>query len=175
MAKLDNRFDQDNVPEDENDGFGPIPAGMYKARIIDSKEGQNQKKNGRFIELTWQIDGPKYANRMVWQYINYMHKNATAQAIGQRELKQIGEAVGKWPIEDTADLHGTPCMIRLVIKQEAGYDPKNLVKRVKRLENKKADPGKRPKRARREETSDDAGAYEPDEDLSDELDDEIPF
>lgn len=168
MAKLDQGFDQNNVPEDDGD-FAPMPAGQYQARVIASDEYENKKKNGRIIELTWQIDGPSHANRKIWQRINYIHKSQTAQGIGQRQLKQIGEAMGKFPIGDTADLHGIPVNVMVVVKNDPGYEPSNEIKRVKPLTNPR--PAMKPSRAQSNANSNyqDEGGFEPD------LDDEIPF
>jgi hypothetical protein len=166
MAKLDAGFDQNNVPEGDKD-FAPIPAGMYKARVIESNEYENKKRTGRIIELVWQIDGPTHANRRIWQQINYIHKNSTTQGIGQREIKEVGQAVGVWPVGDTGDLHGKPCSVRVTVKNDPGYEPSNEIKKVKALSNPK--PGQKPKRQQAQEDYSDEGGFEPD------LDDEIPF
>ena len=139
--------------------------GNYKARIVESSEYENKKKNGRIIELQWQVEGPTHSGRRLWQRINYVHTNATAQLIGQQDLKAITEACRKpHGIKSTEELHGIPMMIRVKIKSDPQYGDKNEVGRAKPLKNPTPTTAK-PKQAMSEE----AGGHEPDED------NEIPF
>lgn len=170
MANLQNHFNPADVPEDEG-GFDLIPAGSYQARIVGSDEYENKKKTGRIIELQWQIDGPKFKGRRLWQRINYVHQNPTAQKIGQQDLKAITDAAKKpHGISKTEELHGIPMMIKVKVKNDPGYGEQNEVGRAKALTNPKTTK-KTTKAQAKSEPSDEAGAHEPDE-IDD---DEIPF
>lgn len=173
MAKLQQAFDPSEVPEDEGGDFGLLPVGNYQARIVGSDEYENKKKNGRIIELQWQVDGPTHAGRRLWQRLNYIHENPKAQLIASQDLKAITDACKKpHGISSTEELHGIPMMIRVKVKSEPGYEDKNEVGRAKPLKNAKPAKAK-PKTTKAQakaDVSDEAGGVEPDED-----DDEIPF
>lgn len=174
MAKLQQSFDPSTVEEDEGGDFDLIPAGNYQARIVGSDEYENKKKNGRIIELQWQIDGPSHSGRRLWQRLNYIHENPTAQKIAGQDLKAITDACKKpHGISSTEELHGIPMMIRVKIKNNPTYGDQNEVGRAKPLKNARPATSK-PKASKaqaKSKPSDEAGAHEPDEDL----DDEIPF
>lgn len=172
MVKLAQPFDPNEVPEDDND-YGPIPAGWYRAKIVGSDEYENKKKTGRILELQFQVEGPTHENRRIWLRLNYINKNATAQKIASQLLKKITDACGKpHGISTTEEIHGVPIMIRVKVKEDEGYEPSNEVTAAKKLTNPKA--GAKPKAAKAQaktSSSDEAGAIEPDE-IDD---DEIPF
>lgn len=93
----------------------PLPAGVYNAQITDSKTGVLASGNGEGIGLTWDIiDGP-CAGRKVFQHINYRHANPEAERIGQSELSAVCHAVNVMQLQDTQQLHGRPCRIKVSI------------------------------------------------------------
>lgn len=110
----------------------PIPAGVYNARIIESEVKPLASGNGEGIRFTWEVlDGP-CANRKVWQRINYRHQNPQAEQIGQAQLSAICHAVGVIQLQDTNQLHGKPCRIKVKIrKDDSGkYEDQNDVSGV---------------------------------------------
>lgn len=169
-------FDASQVEFEEND-FDVLPAGSYQAMIVGSQEFENKKKTGRVVKFEWQITGEKYNNRRVWQQINYKHKSAQTQKIGQEELARVITACGKTAIKTTEELHGINCMIRVAVEKGTGdYPDQNKVKGAKSLKaaaGKKG--GKKPTRRKQVQDELDDNEREPGADLEAELDDEIPF
>jgi hypothetical protein len=124
------QFDASQVAPQERPA--PIPAGIYNARIIESEVKALASGNGEGIRVVWEVlDGP-CAARKVFQRINYRHANPKAEQIGQAQLSAICHAVGVLQLQDTTQLHGKPCRIRVKIrKDETGqYDDQNEVNGV---------------------------------------------
>lgn len=127
---LDFEFDPSAV---EPGTFDALPAGDVIAQIVESNVNLAKSGNGKVLAFTWEITEGDLTNRKFWQYLNYQHTNATAQIIGQQQLKAICEAVGiEGHLTDSEVLHNIPCRVRL------GIDPKdnsrNVVKSVKPLQ-----------------------------------------
>ena len=130
MARLHGVFDPSAVDYGA-DRSSPLPEGGYTARIIESSEGATKTGSGRMIELTWEVvDGP-HQGRRVWQHVNYINMNPTAQQIGQIMLGKIALACGhSEAIGSTDVLHDRPCEIRLSVKRQDGYGDRNDVRDV---------------------------------------------
>lgn len=124
------QFDASKVAPQERPG--PIPAGVYNARIVESEVKALGSGNGEGIRLTWEVlDGP-CANRKVFQRINYRHTNPVAERIGQSQLSAVCHATGVIQLQDTQQLHNRPCRIRVKIKkdQTGQYDDQNEISGV---------------------------------------------
>ena len=128
MANLGGTFDATQV--EPNDDFNPIPAGEYRAMIIDSEIKDAKTAGNRYLNLTWKVDGGEYDGRLVWQMLNLWNSNTKAQEIAQRELSSICHAAGKMNVADSEDLHHIPMLIK-VAKKTDDYGEKNEVKSVK--------------------------------------------
>lgn len=127
------QFDASKVAPQERPA--PIPAGVYNARIIESEVKALGSGNGEGIRLTWEVlDGP-CANRKVFQRINYRHMNPEAERIGQSQLSAICHATGVIQLQQTEQLHGRPCRIRVKIRkdQSGQYDDQNEVSAVEAM------------------------------------------
>lgn len=128
MANLGNTFDANQIPEDERGDFDPLPAGEYLMQISDSE--LREKDNGDTgLNLTLEVvDGP-LANRKVWDYLNIVHSNATAQSIAQRRLADYCLACGVPVIQDSEELHFTPFIAK--VAQEKRKDTGEMSNRIK--------------------------------------------
>jgi hypothetical protein len=123
-------FDASKVAPQERPG--PISAGVYNARIIESEVKALASGNGEGIKLTWEvIDGP-CSGRKVFQRINYRHTNPTAEQIGQGQLSAVCHSVGVLQLQDTQQLHMKPCRLRVKIRKDSTgqYDDQNEVSGV---------------------------------------------
>ena len=135
-------FDATKVAPQERPA--PIPAGVYNARIVESEVKALASGNGEGMRLTWEVlDGP-CANRKVFQRINYRHQNPQAEQIGQSQLSAICHSVGVMQLQDTQQLHGRPCRIRVKIRKDdtGKYEDQNEVSGVEPLGT--AQPGMPP-------------------------------
>lgn len=133
MARLDNTFRAADAPPSE--GFDLLPAGQYAAQIIESGIVDAKSGRGQMITLTWAItDGPAEGRR-VWQRINHYHENPQAMAIGQRDLRQILDALGLESIDDTAELEFKPMRVKVGIEVDKSgqYGDRNAIKGVAAL------------------------------------------
>lgn len=136
MANLAGMYD----PNAEASGdFDPIPAGEYRAEIVESDIEDISKKDnkGRCLKLTWKVQGGEFDGRLVWQRLNMWGENMTNNdkvvSIAQSQFASIRQATGKANVNDSTELHHIPCMIRVAVKvdQSGQYAPQNEIKAVK--------------------------------------------
>lgn len=124
MASLDG-FDASQV--DPNEGFDVLPAGEYRACIVSSQRKKTKSGSGELIELELQVLDGQHQNRKVFERINFINPNPTAQQIGRGTLSAICRAVGIMQPGDTSELHNRPMRIKLKVTRQEGYNDKNEV------------------------------------------------
>jgi Protein of unknown function (DUF669) len=105
-----------------------LPAAWYRAWIIDSELKPTKAGDGEYLQLVWEILDGDHAARRVWDRLNVKNPNETAQKIAQEALSAICHAVGVLRIANTGQLHGKPCLIRVTVKKQAGYEDQNEIK-----------------------------------------------
>ncbi|KZZ75265.1 hypothetical protein A3765_10615 [Oleiphilus sp. HI0130] len=115
---------QPNTPMDA------IPAGEYKVEITDT-EMKPTKTGGEYLQLTLRVTEGNFANRLIWDRLNLVNANATAQSIAMATLSQICHATGQMNINDSSQLHNIPLVAKVVVKDNEQYGPKNEVKGYK--------------------------------------------
>lgn len=121
-------FDANTV---EPADFSALPAGDYSV-LISSSEWKPAKSGGQYLSLTLQVlEGP-HAGRFLWHNLNLNHSNAQASEIAQRELSAICRAVGRMTIEDSAQLHDIPMIVKVAyIPPKDQWPEKNQIKQWK--------------------------------------------
>lgn len=138
MAQLN--LNLENVETQQS--FEPLPAGDYMARIIDSEIKESQSGTS-YIKFTWEVMDEKFRGRQVFDNISISNPRGkrydagkSPAEIGQRKLKTIATC-GKHPnpnfLQDTAELHNLPMIIKLKVRQDNQYGPQNDVKGFKAL------------------------------------------
>lgn len=136
MANIAGSYDQNADPADD---FAPVPAGEYKAVIIESDIEPISKnaEKGKCLRLTWQIQDGEYSKRLVWQRLNMWPENMNniekVSEIAQRQFSSIRKATGKLTPQDSNELHHIPCAIRVTVRKDPNgqYADQNEVKAVK--------------------------------------------
>lgn len=130
MASLPGGFNPEEVPPDE---FFLIPNGDYLAEIINSEvKPTNANNGGLVLKLTWSIKAGPRQGAQIFQNINFVNPNATAQTIGRQELKKITDAMGLGTITETSVLHGRPVLVGVGTEEPRdGYKARNKVTGVK--------------------------------------------
>jgi hypothetical protein len=125
MARLGYTASNEAYPQER---FEPLPKGVYQAIIVAS-EVKDSDKGGQYCKIQWQIIDPQYHGRIVYSQHNIFNHNPQAEQIGRRELQDIGRAVGLDEFEDSEELHGKPCMIKLKIEVDKNgkYADKNVL------------------------------------------------
>lgn len=97
------QFNTSDVPERED--FSPLPEGRYEAMVVQSSVGDNKKKTGQVLTLEIDIIGPTHAGRKLFERLNIVNENSTAETISRQALAELCAAVGKQQISDTSELH----------------------------------------------------------------------
>lgn len=143
MADLGMDLDHERVERGRD--FTPIPAGTYLAQIKASEVVNTKNGGGKMLKLQFEIlEGP-HERRVVFDQINYVNVNPTAQLIGQQRVKAICEAVGHVGVlRDTEVLEFKPVLIRVVIKKDDTYGDKNEIKDVKPANSGQPPSGRTP-------------------------------
>lgn len=135
MAKLDEAFNAESVPERED--FSPIPPGAYNVMVVDSGL-QETSKGGQMIVLELDIQDGDYAGRKLFDRLNIKNDNPKAVNIAMRTLAEIVKAVGKSSIKDTEELHNKRLTVNVSVEPAKSYKkdgvehpgkPQNSVKR----------------------------------------------
>jgi hypothetical protein len=128
MAELGGTFDPGAVKDDRQ----LLPEGEVLAHIFESDLKATKENTGQIATFGWEIISGPLQGRKLWTRENVQNQNASAQEIGQRNLKRICEAAGIGPISNTEALHFKPMLIKIGReKEQAGYEPRNDIKGYK--------------------------------------------
>lgn len=132
MAKLDEVFDSNTVPEREE--FTPVPPGTYTAMVVAS-ELKDTQKGGQMIVLELDIVDGEHAGRKMFERLNIKNNNSKAVDIAFRTLGEIVKAVGKTTIKDTDELHNKRLYIEVRVDPPSPYVDKNGVQQEGKPQN----------------------------------------
>ncbi len=131
MAILDDDILSAEYEVAPTNDFSPIPAGEYSARV-SSIELRNSKSGGQYLNLRFDITGPEYAGRVVFDMFNIRNANQTAEQIGRQKLGQLRLATGVTS-NDTDAYLGYEVGVKLGIRKDSEYGDKNTVKSIHSL------------------------------------------
>lgn len=124
MALLN--FDASTV--EPRSAFTPIPAGDYICVAEASEMKVANSGNGEYLQIELKvIEGPQEGRRL-WERLSLKHSNQTTSEIAYRTLSSICHAVGKTTISDSAELHGIPMKVRVIVKESQQYGPQNEIR-----------------------------------------------
>jgi hypothetical protein len=116
MSKLPAAFDS-NQHDDMQGGFDAIPAAECKEHFLAHVTGSDLKdtkaKTGKYISLEFTLLEGKYKGRKIWTNLNIINPNPVAVEIAQKELATLCRACGLPQIQDTAQLHNIPVLMKL--------------------------------------------------------------
>jgi len=121
-------FDASQVEPDV--GFEAIPAGDYDAVIVSS-EVKASSTGGQYLKLELQILNGPYQNRKVFTNLNLWNSSEDAVKIARANLSAICRAVNVLTPQDSSQLHNKPLRIKVVVKQDPQYGPRNEIKGFK--------------------------------------------
>lgn len=108
-----------------------FPPGWYLMWVKTSRHGPT-RKGGSMYELMWETVDQVQVQRTLFHKITDVNDKESAMRIGIRELSEVMEACGiAPPLEDTDDLHGIPCKVRVATRQDVGQPARNIVKEVR--------------------------------------------
>ena len=146
MSELTTVLDQafDVATEEGSPDFEPLPKGSYVASITDAKVGPLKSGKGQAVQLTWEVEGDKYAGRLIFDRVIVTHESEKAQRFGRQKFKDIATACEvSQQITDLSVLLNKPCLVSVKIEEDPDgqYAPKNRVTRVKKIEAAKKPNG----------------------------------
>lgn len=114
------------------DPFGdrtPVQPGEYRVIVKQSNIEVPKNNSGKMISLQMSVIEGEQAGKVIFQNINYLHSNPTAQQIGQSKLSALCHAVGVLNLQDTQQLHGIPLRIQVSVSEDGKYNEVDAYKR----------------------------------------------
>jgi hypothetical protein len=133
MAYLGQVYNEADLPGE--DSFEPVPTGWYDA-VIKEADIKDAKSGGKYINIQFVIEGPSHQGRVVFDMINFINKNPQTVEIAHKQLGSLIRAIGLVRVEDTNELVGGDCSIKVGLTKPTDEfpDPRNEVKGYKKRE-----------------------------------------
>lgn len=100
-----------------------VPNNWYRAWIIESDIAPNSKGTGKNMTFTWEIVEGDYAKRRVWDSLSIENPSAEAVKFAEKTLSAICHATGVLDMQNTGQLHGEVCMIKVGVEKGKGDFP----------------------------------------------------
>ena len=115
MVALNKTYDTKDIPEGDGD-FQPLPAGWYEADIGSVEMRTTKAGTGEYAAVRFNITGPTHAGRVVFSNYNLRNPNPATEGFAEKEFKRLGAACGIATIDDTDQLVGGQCRIKLTVR-----------------------------------------------------------
>ena len=126
MARFDTAFDATGI--EPTTGYDVLPAGKYRAQIVESEMRVTRNGMGQFLWLMLDILEGEQKGRKIFDQLNLVNPNPTTVEIAQRTLSAICHATGKMHVSDSEELHLIPMTIQVKIKPpKNGYGESNAI------------------------------------------------
>lgn len=126
MARFDTSFDATSV--EPSTAYELLPAGKYRAQIVESEMRVTKNGMGQFLWLMLDILDGEQKGRKIFDQLNLVNPNPTTVEIAQRTLSAICHATGKMHVSDSEELHLIPMTIQVKIKPpKNGYGESNAI------------------------------------------------
>jgi len=124
MARFDTSFDATSV--EPTTAYELLPAGKYRAQIVEGEMRVTKNGMGQFLWLMIDILEGEQKGRKIFDQLNLVNPNPTTVEIAQRTLSAICHATGKMHVSDSEELHLIPMTIQVKIKPpKNGYGESN--------------------------------------------------
>ena len=127
MARFDTAFDATGI--EPAAAYEVLPAGKYRAQIVESEMRVTRNGTGQYLWLMLDIlEGP-HQGRKIFDQLNLVNPNPTTVEIAQRTLSAICHATSKLQVNDSEELHLIPMTIQVGVKPpKDGYGEKNTIR-----------------------------------------------
>jgi hypothetical protein len=126
MARFDTSFDATSV--EPTTAYELLPAGKYRAQIVESEMRVTRNGMGQFLWLMLDILEGEQKGRKIFDQLNLVNPNPTTVEIAQRTLSAICHATGKMHVSDSEELHLIPMTIQVKVKPpKNGYGESNAI------------------------------------------------
>jgi hypothetical protein len=127
MARFDNAFDASGI--EPTTAYEVLPAGKYRAQLVESEMRVTRNGMGQFLWLMLDILDGHHQGRKVFDQLNLVNPNPTTVEIAQRTLSAICHATGKMQVSDSEELHLIPMTIQVTVKPpKDGYSERNAIR-----------------------------------------------
>ena len=127
MARLDAAFDAHDV--EPLKPFEVLPAGTYRAQIVESEMRVTRDGMGQYLWLMLDILEGQYQGRKVFDQLNLVNANPKTVEIAKRTLSSICHATGRMEISDSESLHLVPMTISVTVEPpKNGYGERNRIR-----------------------------------------------
>lgn len=114
---MDFKFDPHAIePADEPRSYEPLPVGVYTVQITDAQYKETKSGNGRRVALEFTVVSGAYESQKVWDSINVVNENPTAQKLGQRMLADLCIAAGIKMLTNTDEFIGRTVRVQTKIQ-----------------------------------------------------------
>ena len=126
MARFDTSFDATSV--EPTTAYELLPAGKYRAQIVESEMRVTKNGMGQFLWLMIDILEGEEKGRKIFDQLNLVNPNPTTVEIAQRTLSAICHATGRMHVSDSEELHLIPMTIQVKIRPpKNGYGESNAI------------------------------------------------
>lgn len=133
---LDNPIHAQDLPENEQGSFDPIPEGKYTVQIGAADLNPTKDGSGQYIKLKLNVTGPSHSGRVIFSNVNIRNKSSAAETIGRQQLRSIMTALGLATLNDTDQLIGGHLTVKIGIRPAEGqYEAQNDVKSYSAADN----------------------------------------
>lgn len=134
-----------DLPQGNTGDFSPLPDGWYTATVAGAELKQTKAGTGSYISVRYDITGPTHQGRVVFGNLNISNPNPKAEEIGRQQLGDLMRAIGLDTVQDTDQLIGGQCQIKLTVRKSEEYGDSNEVRSWKAVEGSKMpSPGSAP-------------------------------
>ncbi len=133
MAFLGQTYTVGEVEQNSGD-FEPIPAGWYSVAVTDADLRDTKAGTGNYISVRFDVTGPTHEGRVVFTNLNLKNPNPKAEEIGRQQLDALQRAIGLTAVQDTDQLIGGNCQIKVTIRKSEEWGDSNEVKAYKAIE-----------------------------------------
>lgn len=125
MAFLGQSFASDDLPK--SSGFDPLPDGWYEVNITKAEVKNTKAGDGSYISVGYTVTAPSHEGRVVFGNLNIRNKNPKAEEIGHQQLGELMRSIGLTKVEDSDQLIGGSCSIKLKTRKSDQYGDQNEV------------------------------------------------
>ncbi len=108
--------------------YAPLPAGTYMCIAEDSEIKPTNSGEGKYLQITWKVIEGEHSGRLVWERLNIDNPKQATVEIAYKTLSSICHAVGKAQISDSAELHGIPVNVKLIVRDSAQFGATNDIR-----------------------------------------------
>ena len=112
-------------------GFSPLPAGTYRAMIVESEQKANKAETGTYLMLKYQIIEGDYKDRYISSFLNLDHPKADVVRMAKGELSCVCHATGILQPTDSQQLHNIPVDLDIkVFKDKHTGEMQNRINKI---------------------------------------------